>query len=284
MTLENSTEEINDFLSEEPAADVTPPADGAEAAPPADTPVVDNAEPAPAAADPAPAVPPADVTPPAAAVEPPVTPAPVVDDREELINTLNAQINDLSSRIIAQPVAAEPKAPASDATPIVPEGQALEFVKDNAAFDEVMKSPENFNRLLTSVMNKSVETVLRSVPQLVVRLADQQITTRSAINEFYTNNKDLIPSKPFVGVVANDLAAKHPDWDLPKLLGELSTEVRSRLKLVMAASGGAPAPGATAPAPGAGAPAFAGAGGSGKGALDRRTTLQKDVDDLIAEG
>lgn len=109
--------------------------------------------------------------------------------------------------------------------------QVLKFLKDDATFDEVMKSSDNFNALMTSVVNTAVERSLRLMPTIATQLVDQQMTLSTAVNAFYTDNKDLEQHRKYVGFVANEVTAQHPDWGLKEVLQETEKEVRSRLKL-----------------------------------------------------
>lgn len=109
--------------------------------------------------------------------------------------------------------------------------QVLGFIQNEEVFDEVFKSHHNFNALLTAVVNTSVEKVLRMAPQMVTNMIDQQVTLKSAAQEFYRKNDDLLQHKSFVGFVANEVGAQHADWPLDKILEETEREVRNRLRL-----------------------------------------------------
>lgn len=109
--------------------------------------------------------------------------------------------------------------------------QVLPFLKDDAIFDEVMKSSTNFNALLTSVVNTAVAKMAQMLPNITTQYVDNQMTTRLAVQSFYGENKDLLPHKKYVGFVSNELLSKNPDWSLEKNLEETEKEVRSRLKL-----------------------------------------------------
>lgn len=272
--------EVSDFVDDTPVVPDVP------ADTPADTPPVDETP-----ADEPPVVPdtPATDLPPEVPKEPPVVPdepPPIKLTREQelerdLVET-RQQMEELAKKVVT-PAEQFPRDEQGNVVSPPPQGPPIvQFIKDDADFDDALRSPENFNKLLTGVMYKAVESVMRTVPKLVTNLADQQITTRSAIQEFYAKNEDLIPSKAYVGMVADELVAKNPDWKLDKLMGELGKEVRTRLKLT--APGVTPDRGRSNTPPGQ-SPAFAGAGrGSGRtGALRNESPLQKDINDLISD-
>jgi hypothetical protein len=118
--------------------------------------------------------------------------------------------------------------------------QILKFLPSDEVFDEVMKDSNNFNALLTTVVNTAVERSLRLMPQIATQLVDQQITLKTVVNDFYTDNKDLVPHKKYVGFVSNEIAAQHPDWGLSQILQETEKEVRNRLRLSRVADNAVP--------------------------------------------
>lgn len=113
--------------------------------------------------------------------------------------------------------------------------QILKFLPNDETFDEVMKDSNNFNALLTTVVNTAVERSLRLMPQIATQLVDQQITLKTVVNDFYTDNKDLVPHKKYVGFVSDEIASQHPDWGIVQILQETEKEVRNRLRLARVA-------------------------------------------------
>jgi hypothetical protein len=288
------SKEIDDLLSDMTGGEVPVEAAPIEEAPPEEAAIVDpiqTLEPE-APAEPV-AVPPVDPSPAAALAapseqEPPpiVDAPPAVEDPQHTIASLRQQLEEMAAKTLGVQIPVAPTEKPVESIAITPppqvapveQGGIITFVENEEKFDEAMKTAEGFNRILTGVVQKSVETVLRNVPQMVVKLADTQITMRSAINEFYTKNEDLVQSKAYVGMVANELAAKNPDWTLDKLLGSLGGEVRGRLKMVV----GGKAPAAPNSAPEA-RPGFVPKGGGGKPPSAPALTGQaKQIADLIS--
>ena len=109
--------------------------------------------------------------------------------------------------------------------------QVIPFLSSDALYDQATKSAESFNALLTAVVNTAVAKSVQMLPNITARFVDRQMSTRLSVQEFLTANKDLIPHRKYLGFVSNELAAKHPEWDLPTLLTESEKEVRGRLKL-----------------------------------------------------
>ena len=121
--------------------------------------------------------------------------------------------------------------------------QVLQFLPDDKVFDDVMSSATKFNALLTGVVNTAVERALRLTPQVATQVVEQQMTLKSAIDNFYTDNADLKEHSKFVGYIANEITAQHPDWGLQQILQETEKESRDKLRLSRIANGEVVQPG-----------------------------------------
>lgn len=301
MTLENDLQnEINDVLDgpgpesvPEPTPEPTPtPSPEPEPTPtPEPTP-----EPTP---DPEPMPSPEPTPTPTPSPEP--TPAPVAETPEQTVARLTAELEE--TRKLVTQTAAQLTAPPA-APVLTPEQQAeverqraaagptvIPFFKSEEELDAAFKTHGDANKLLTGVVGFAIQTVYRSIPQMIQKVADQQVSLRLAAKEFYDNNQDLIPYKDYIGVVSNEIVAKNPDWTLDKVITEVGTEVRKRLKLIKKAQGGelppvSPGPGAApgndppAGGPGPGLPGSAGGGrrAPGEGQV---SALQKEINELL---
>jgi len=103
----------------------------------------------------------------------------------------------------------------------------------NLDIDDVLESKESLNNVLKNVFEanmKAIKQLTLELPKIVSNIAQQYTDMQLTVRDFYQKNPDLAPLKPFVGVVAQHLGAKNPDWSYDKLLEETGKEVRSRLK------------------------------------------------------
>lgn len=258
---------------------VAPPAEPPPVEPPVEPPPSIEPAPTPASQEPPVAPPP---TPP---VEPTPPPPPVGDAKDAEIASLRDTVEQLRgiieniSKQAIKPPEAQPAPVGPDGQPVPVEPPKHSFVASEDDLDKALNSADNFNSLLSNVVNKTQESMLLMIPQLVMKLADETVTRRMAVAEFYSANKDLAANKAFVGMVANEIAAKNPEWTMEQVIEKLADEVRGRLRL----TGQIPTPpsGTPPPKPPA-APAFAGGGGSrpGGGAppMDR---MAKEINDLL---
>jgi len=171
--------------------------------------------------------------------EPAVPAQPVVEKTplelaQEEVAILRAHIEEMAGKIVAPPTTKQltpEEQQAVQAEDAKKAKQVLPFLASNEIFDDVMKDVSNFNALLTSVVNTAVERSLRLMPQIAGTLYEQRMTLGNAVTSFYKDNADLEPHKKYVGFVANEVSAQHPDWGLKEILQETEKEARNRLKL-----------------------------------------------------
>jgi hypothetical protein len=88
-----------------------------------------------------------------------------------------------------------------------------------------------FEKLLTTVRDQAVERTIQSVPQLIASTVKQQLYLNELSREFYMANEDLAGVRPFVGVVANEIASKNPGLKPEEVLEKTAGEVRKRLQM-----------------------------------------------------
>jgi len=179
---------------------------------------------------------PAPVAAPVVEVKPPEELAPVVEKTEiELMREENAALKAHIEEIVGKlagprevkPVTEEERVAQAEAA----KKQVLQFIDSNETFDTVMSDVKNFNALLTAVVNTSVERGLRMIPQVVTSIVDQTVTLKTAVADFYRANGDLVPHKKYVGFIANEVTAEHPDWELEKVMEEVENQARGKLRL-----------------------------------------------------
>lgn len=113
----------------------------------------------------------------------------------------------------------------------------LPFIKDDATFDEVFKSHQNFNALLTAVVSVAREQALRVLPQLTQQMVEQKVTLQMAAKEFFTENKDLLPYRAFLASLSNEIESKEPNLSLEELFQKINEEGRKRLRLPKGSQG-----------------------------------------------
>lgn len=116
--------------------------------------------------------------------------------------------------------------------------EEITFLDKDVDLDELMRSPDMFNKLLNKVYKMGAdasktfqETTLKNIPDIVKSNVLAQATLKKKVDEFYEDNKDLKSFKKAVAAVYEEIAAENPDWELDKTFEETEKETRKRLEL-----------------------------------------------------
>lgn len=108
--------------------------------------------------------------------------------------------------------------------------------------DELTRDPKQFNKLLNTIYKKAIDTargevrsgnenILKSIPDIVKNNVTVIASLKKASEEFYEENKDLVPFKKVVAAVFEEIAAENPDKSYIDNLKVVGEEVRKRLEL-----------------------------------------------------
>jgi len=220
--------------------------------------------------------------------EPESPPSPSSEDSEKeslqaQVAALQAQIRELLDKVPE----ATPQSPTPQSTTEAPaEPQAppatKQFVKDEAEFDQIISSVDNFNAFIGRVVQEAragaVEQAYTNLPQVVSGMVNRQMAFGQLVREFYKDNPDLVPHAKFASFVMNELAAQSPETEIPQLLSKTGEEVRKRLGIVKKAEAPGPASGAPVRT---NSPAFAAGPGTRKAGPAPLAGLEKEVNDLL---
>lgn len=155
------------------------------------------------------------------------------DERDKTIEELRRKVEELSGPKTKSP---STQAPSTDA-PISDE----DFLGD-LDFDDLVSDPKLFNQLLNKVYRKgredtrtesrnSVESVLRSIPDIVKNNIAITAKLKEVNEKFYSENEDLVPFKKVVASVFEEYVANSPDKTYDELLPVVAEETRKRLEL-----------------------------------------------------
>lgn len=131
--------------------------------------------------------------------------------------------------------AAQPQAPAPTPQP-VPQGyDTFEVLTEGMDFDDFLDNPESFAKGMRDILARHEQMLsqkfMGSVPTIVSTQVRQVAALQDAVKTFYKSNEDLLPVRPTVGAVADQLAEKHPDWSLEKVMNESAAVTRKLLRM-----------------------------------------------------
>ena len=136
-------------------------------------------------------------------------------EKEQLL----ARLNEVSARSVeAETVPAEKQA------------VDLDFVSEEEMTD-ALQDRTKLNSLLNKVYSKAVEQANVGIPAVVERAVASQVSMAMAVQAFYTQNRDLLPVRNYVGQVAREVQAEHQDWPIGQILVDVEQRVRKALTL-----------------------------------------------------
>lgn len=160
--------------------------------------------------------------------EPPTTDEP--EDKDETIRKLREK---LAERDKDEPKTDAPKTqPPSTEAPIAD----VNFLGDTDDEDfELPTDKEELNKLFNKVYKEAVKagrikqdpSILEAMPNLISSVTNLQKLTE----EFYSNNKDLVPFKKVVGATFEELVGSNPSKSHEEVLKDVAPLVRERLEL-----------------------------------------------------
>jgi len=217
---------------------------------------------------------------------------PEPEDKDEVVS-LREQNKLLLERVEALEGGAskkpEPEAePAAEAEP-EPE-KILNFLADEDDVDGLLGSKEKLEAFAQRIYKKAVEdaggstreSILRVIPNMMVEQVQKQLVLREAIMDYFKANEDLAVAKRTFGGLMNEVVGEHPDWKIKEVLEEAGNKTRTVLGIKKQAvhllddGGGDKGKGRS--------PAFVdGNKGGRKQSSDRRSGLQREIDDVLID-
>ena len=72
---------------------------------------------------------------------------------------------------------------------------------------------------------------MASIPQIVQNQVNQTTALQRSVDDFYSKNEDLLEVRPTVGAVASQVQARHPDWDINRVMVESAKTTRKLLRM-----------------------------------------------------
>ena len=106
---------------------------------------------------------------------------------------------------------------------------------EGADLDEVLSTPENFNKLLMKVyqlgVQESREHSLRFVDDRITQKVTSHTAMVEAVRDFYDSNPDLRAVKRTVAAVADEITASEPTLPLDDVFSKAATKTRELLGL-----------------------------------------------------
>jgi hypothetical protein len=198
----------------------------------------------PATSEVTPTTPDADVKPtgkePAKEVSGEVVPAtpevvpPVSVDEVTALKTQVATLTELVDKL-SGPKENIPTTPTAETPPVPTKVVGLEDIFKDLDFDAVMESKENFMKFMidtmTVVKEQTKQETLTAIPNVVGSFIQRQVGVREVAAEFYSKYPELKRVKQYVGHVANEVHAEHPDWTINQVVEEAAKRTKETLNI-----------------------------------------------------
>jgi hypothetical protein len=165
----------------------------------------------------------------------PSTEAPAEDSRDKELRELREELEKLKEGPKST------KAPGTKAPSTEPPIGEEDFIGE-IDLDDLTRDPKQFNQILNTIYKKAreaargeikggIESVIRSIPDITKNTIAVQAQLAKARDDFYKENKDLLPWSKSVAAVMEEMIAENPDKRYDELLPSVATEVRKRLNL-----------------------------------------------------
>lgn len=119
------------------------------------------------------------------------------------------------------------------------QSQEYTFITEGESIDDILADPAKFNAKMAQLYNDALkkgaemalEATYKGLPRTISTYAKQQLETTNLVNNFYQENKDLVPLKPALARIAQKIGTEHPEYTLTQLLSESAKTARSVFKL-----------------------------------------------------
>jgi hypothetical protein len=159
-------------------------------------------------------------------------------DKDKIIENLRQRLNEKPELPLPKKEGEEPEKPPVE-TPAEPlKLEEQDFIGD-LDLDDLTRDKVALNKILNTVYTKGVndskriatEEVLSTIPDIVKQNFILFTELKEARNNFYEENKDLVPFERVVATVFGEVSAKNPEKNYIELMNLTAPEVRKRLEL-----------------------------------------------------
>ena len=150
----------------------------------------------------------------------------------------------------------------------------LDDLISNTDFDEIMESKAKFMDFLKQAFQISAQSTTGYVQSVVPEVVTRQVSMAEVRETFYKKNTDLNAVRPYVAMVASNVAQANPEWGVAEVLAEAAKVARESLGISKIAQPEADTRGK--------APVLPGARGV-RQQPQQKSDLQKQIDDLLED-
>lgn len=184
-----------------------------------------------------------------------------IDDLKAQIEALKGVVTQLST-----PKEGEKKSPEL--------AMDLDSLINGVDFDEIMESREKFMEFFKNAFQIAAQSTTGYVQSVVPDVVTRQVSMAEVRESFYRDNQDLNAVRPYVAMVASNVASANPEMGVAEVLAKAAEVARESLGISKVAP--------TETRPTQKAPALPGARGV-RTAPQQKSKLQSEIDDLLED-
>ena len=197
----------------------------------------------------------------------PVDVAPVVEAPSDELSLLKSQIEALKG-VVTQLSTPKVEKRTPELTP------DLDTLMAGVDFDDIMESREKFMGFIKDAFQIMTQSTTGYVQSVVPDVVTRQVTMQEVRENFYRENSDLNAVRPYVAMVASNVAQANPEMGVAEVLTKAAEVARESLGISRMAPQVPPA--------GNKSPALPGARNVRQQAT-QKSDLQKQIDDLLED-
>ena len=184
----------------------------------------------------------------------PVEPTPQdVDPNQAFLDELNRLASQISATQVASTATSSGEGePKSGPGPKVPD-----LPSDGDEFSSFIQDPSKFQSYIQGVVKQAKEEakneILKTIPSELKKVVKEEVSFDRAANDFWIENSDLIPARPFLAARASFIAAQNPNLTPDEVFKKAGKEVReslTKMGVKLGTEGTVRRPGARASEPG----------------------------------
>lgn len=141
--------------------------------------------------------------------------ATVEDDPETVIQNLRRELAEREGALMEQPITMT----------------AEQVIVTPEEISEAFKTEEGFGDFIHSVIDRTQQSILKKLPEIIAAATNRQASTQGQIQAFYETHPQLKEFAGYVGGKTRDIAAQNPEWPIKRVLEEAATQSYAGLRI-----------------------------------------------------
>jgi len=149
---------------------------------------------------------------------------------QELRDWMNTESAKVIQSIAQQGQAAAGTQPqAGQGTQPAPGAELPKYELSAESFSKALESKEGFQEVLNEAMAIGEQRAIQRLGPMTEDMVKTQVALKTIVDDFYTDNPDLRPFKPFIGFLTQQASSQDPGKDFVTLLGEVAVTARKKI-------------------------------------------------------